>query len=137
MNFSLPRTPRSPSSAAAHYFDDTFVRQRRASLGGRRGTGLLRSRTRTRSIGNRSDLSEKTAGDADDEELVQENGAPSRTWTIYKEDGGPPTGGHNFEDPDDPINKYVQDQLSRIKSNESQEYAEELAAQANGTADEL
>jgi hypothetical protein len=31
----------------------------------------------------------------------------------------------------------VQDQLARIKSNESQEFAEELAAQTDGARDEL
>ena len=135
MNFRLPHTPKSPGAAAAHYFDDTFTRQRRASLGGRRPTGLARTKTRTRSIGNRSDWSDKANGDADEED-DQLNGPPSRTWTIYKDDGEP-TGVPAYEDPDDPINKYVQEQLSRIKSHESQEYAEELAAQADGAADEL
>ena len=93
----------------------------------------MRSRTRTRSIGNRSDWSEKTNVGGEEEDL-QANGAPSRTWSIYKEDGQP-QGIPTYDDPDDPINKYVQDQLSRIKSNESQEYAEELAAQTNGTAE--
>ncbi len=87
--------------------------------------------TRTRSIGARSDWSEKT-GDGDDEDF-QANGAPSRTWSIYKDDGQ--TGMPAHEDPDDPINKYVQEQLSRIKSNESLEYAEELAASTNGAVD--
>lgn len=92
--------------------------------------------TRTRSIGARSDWSEKTAdteGDAEDEEF-QANGAPSRTWSIYKEDAKSGIPAH--EDPDDPINKYVQEQLSRIKSHESLEYAEELTAQTDGTGDE-
>ena len=137
MNCRLPQTPRTPSSAAAHYFDDVFTRQRRASLGGRRPTGIKRSLTRTRSIGNRSDWSEKTNGDADaDEEEIEPNGTPARSWTIYKEDD-PHAGIPAHEDPDDPINKYVQDQLLRIKSNESQEFAEEIAAQTDGAADEL
>ena len=135
MNCRLPQTPRSPSAAAAHYFDDTFLRQRRASLGGRRPTGIARSMTSERSIGNRSDWSEKTDGD-EDESGFRQNGAPSRTWSIYKDDAplaGIPADGN----PDDPINKYVMEQLSRIKSNESQEFAEELAAQTDGAADEL
>lgn len=89
--------------------------------------------TRTRSIGARSDFSDKTGEGVEDEDF-EPNGAPSRTWSIYKEDAS--TGIPAHEDPDDPINRYVQDQLSRIKSNESQEYAEELAAQTNGTADD-
>ena len=89
--------------------------------------------TRTRSIGARSDWSDKagtTEGEGDDAEIQPLNES-SRTWSIYKED---PTGGiPTHEDPDDPINKYVQEQLSRIKSHESLEYAEELAAQTDGT----
>ena len=113
-------------------------------MGGRRPTGLARSLTRTRSIGNRSDVSEKTNGEGaeDDDDDFRSNGAPSRTWTIYKDDdkSSRPTsqaGPAQHEDPDDPINRYVQDQLARIKSNESQEYAEELAAGMDGAGDEL
>lgn len=135
MNCRLPQTPRSPAAAAEHYFDDTFSRQRRASLGGRRPTGIARSMTTTRSIGNRSDWSEKTDGD-DDESDIRSNGGPSRTWSIYK-DEAPLAGVPADGDPDDPINKYVMEQLSRIKSNESHEFAEELAAQTDGAADEL
>jgi hypothetical protein len=85
--------------------------------------------TRTRSIGQRSDWSEKT-GDVDEDEDFRPNGGPSRTWSIYKDD--PNTGIPAHEDPEDPINKYVQEQLSRIKSHESLEYAEELAASTDG-----
>ncbi|KAF2171948.1 hypothetical protein M409DRAFT_18179 [Zasmidium cellare ATCC 36951] len=134
-NCRLPQTPRTPSTAAEHYFDDTFSRQRRASLGPRRPTGFARSLTRTRSIGQRSDFSDKTnggAGDEDDDEPIA-NGKPSRTWSIYKEDD--PKAGIPHDDPDDPINRYVQDQLQRIKSNESQEMADELASQNDGAND--
>jgi hypothetical protein len=133
VNCRLPQTPRTPTSAAAHYFDDVFTRQRRASLGGRRASGIARSMTRTRSIGARSDLSDKTGvteGEGDDEEIQSLNES-SRTWSIYKDD--PKSGIPTHEDPDDPINKYVQEQLSRIKSQESLEFAEELAAQTDGT----
>lgn len=58
------------------------------------------------------------------------NGKPSRQWSIYKDDD--PNAGIPHDDPDDPINKYVQDQLQRIKSNESNEMAEELASQTDG-----
>lgn len=139
-NCRLPQTPRTPSSAAAHYFDDVFSRQRRASLGPRerRPTGLARSLTRTRSIGQRSDWSTATstngnAEDAEDEEGEDAgaNGKPAeRSWSIYKEEGNENAG--KGEDPDDPINRYVQDQLARIKSNESAEMAEELASQGDG-----
>ena len=110
----------------------------------RRPGGLARSMTRTRSIGARSDWSEKTNGDgdADGDDDTHSNGgqlnAPSRTWSIYKDDGDSNAGKPRPEDdPDDPINKYVQDQLARIQSNESREYAEELIAQNDGADDEL
>ncbi|KAK3092168.1 hypothetical protein LTR53_019717, partial [Teratosphaeriaceae sp. CCFEE 6253] len=66
VNCRLPQTPRSPTVGAAHYFDDTFHRQRRQSMSGgggangKRPGGLARSLTRQRSIGARSDWSEKT-----------------------------------------------------------------------------
>jgi hypothetical protein len=131
VNCRLPQTPRSPSVAAAHYFDDTFSRQRRASLGPRRPTSLARSLTRTRSIGARSDWGSTTGGEStrantDNGEDDDEDGDD--------EDGGKP---HPEDDPDDPINRYVQDQLARIKSHESAEMAEELAAQNDGANDEL
>ncbi|KAH9821407.1 glycoside hydrolase family 63 like protein [Teratosphaeria destructans] len=145
VNCRLPQTPRTPTAAASHYFDDTFLRQRRASLGRTntsRPNGLARSMSRTRSIGARSDWSEKTNGDADGDDDVQSNSTPSRQWTIYKEDGADPNVGKpgygkpGEEDPDDPINKYVQDQLQRIRSNEGQELADELAATHDGADDE-
>ena len=92
--------------------------------------------TRTRSIGARSDWSEKTGAEADgDGDDVQSNGTTGRTWTIYKEDDSKVGLPKPEDDPDDPINRYVADQLARIKSNESQEFAEELAAQNDGADD--
>lgn len=97
---------------------------------------MKRSMTRTRSIGARSDYSAKTNGDTevgeDEADEVFANGKPERTWSIYKEDGSQGRGPPPTEDPEDPINKYVQDQLARIKSNESAEMAEELASQNDG-----
>lgn len=150
MNCRLPQTPRSPAQAAAHYFDDVFSRQRRASLGGsRRPNSVARSMTRTRSIGARSDWAStngantpaapSTTGDNDDddgEEDPKAKGGPSRQWSIYNEDPSEKGKKPVEDDPDDPINKYVADQLQRLKTNESAEMAEEIAAQNDG-ADEL
>lgn len=148
MNCRLPQTPRSPSAAAAHYFDDVFSRQRRASMGGNRRTNsIARSMTRTRSIGARSDWAStgantpappSTAGDDDDdgEDDPKANGGPSRQWSIYNEDPADQGKKPAEEVPDDPINRYVADQLQRLKTNESAEMAEEIAAQNDG-ADEL
>lgn len=140
MNCRLPQTPRSPAAAASHYFDDVFTRQRRASLSGTRRNSVARSLTRTRSIGARSDWTNGGAasgapsnagdedGDGDDEGAP--DGQRSRQWSIYKEDPS-----EAKVDKDDPINKYVQEQLQRLKTNESAEYSEEIAASGDGAAD--
>lgn len=102
--------------------------------------------TRTRSIGQRSDWDSSrrastAAGEAEDDDVeIDPNGkpTPSRTWSIYKEDANGKNGvPRPHDDPDDPINKYVQEQLERIRSHESAEFAEELAAQTDGATDEL
>jgi len=150
MNCRLPQTPRSPTAAAAHYFDDVFSRQRRASMGGsRRPNSIARSMTRTRSIGARSDWAStgantpaapaSTADDDDDEEEEEDpkaKGGPSRQWSIYNEDPADKGKKPIEKDLDDPINRYVADQLARLKTQESAEMAEEIAAQNDG-ADEL
>ncbi|ORY80784.1 Six-hairpin glycosidase-like protein [Protomyces lactucae-debilis] len=58
MTCRLPMTPRTPSTAAAHYFDDTFGKMKAKPHHERRGTG--------RSIGNRSDID--TERDHEEEE---------------------------------------------------------------------
>ncbi|KAK0948397.1 hypothetical protein LTR29_000028 [Friedmanniomyces endolithicus] len=143
LNCRLPQTPRTPTAGASHYFDDTFVRQRRQSIGRTsRPGGPARSMTRTRSIGARSDWSEKTGatsngggeaeGDGDDETFSNGVPTPGRTWSIYKEDDSKVGLPRPEDDPNDPINRFVADQLDRIRSNESREFAEELAAQNDG-----
>ena len=142
MNCRLPQTPRTPAAAASHYFDDVFTRQRRKSLSGTRRNSLARSLTRTRSIGARSDWTnggDKTPGAAstnggDDEDGDDETGAgrqrPERQYSIYKED---PSERGPKESNDDHITKYVQEQLQRLKTNESNEFSEEIAATNDGT----
>ena len=142
MNCRLPQTPRTPASAASHYFDDVFTRQRRKSLSGTRRNSLARSLTRTRSIGARSDWTnggDKTPGAAstnggDDEDGDDEAAAsterPARQYSIYKED---PSEHGPKESNDDHITKYVQEQLQRLKTNESNEFSEEIAATNDGS----
>jgi hypothetical protein len=129
-NCRLPQTPRSPSSAAEHYFDDTFSRQRRASLGPRRPTGLARSLTRQRSIGQRSDWGNGSTAppsepgdEADDNIYKDANDELAEAANGARKAGK----GRDLEDPDDPINRYVREQLERLKAHESNEQAEELA----------
>jgi hypothetical protein len=108
---------------------------------GRKSPRIARSLTRTRSIGARSDWSGtngETEGDigGEDADEAFSDGKPERSWSIYQEDGTNKSGRpKNEEDPDDPINKYVQEQLSRIRSHESAEMAEELASQNDGARD--
>ena len=143
MNCRLPQTPRTPAAAASHYFDDVFTRQRRKSLSGTRRNSLARSLTRTRSIGARSDWTnggDKTPGAAstnggdDDDDGDDETSAgrqrPERQYSIYKED---PSERGLKESNDDHITKYVQEQLQRLKTNESNEFSEEIAATNDGT----
>lgn len=136
MNCRLPQTPRSPAAAASHYFDDVFTRQRRASLSGTRRNSIARSMTRTRSIGARSDWTNggaasgapSNAGGDDDDENA--DGARSRQWSIYKEDPA-----EAKVDKDDPINKYVLNRLQKLKTNETSEMDEEIAASGDGAAE--
>jgi len=148
MNCRLPQTPRSPAAAASHYFDDTFTRQRRQSMSGTRRNSLARSMTRTRSIGARSDWTNAGAttpgapstaggdeedGDEGDDEAPAASGDRSRQWGIYKEDASEAAG--KGETPDDHITKYVQEQLQRLKTNDSAEMSEEIAASGEAAAD--
>jgi hypothetical protein len=141
MNCRLPQTPRTPAAAASHYFDDVFTRQRRKSISGTRRNSLARSLTRTRSIGARSDWTnggDKTPaapsanGDDDDDgdDEAADNSSKVRQYSIYKED---PAENNKVKDNDDHITKYVQEQLQRLKSNESNEFSEEIAATGDGT----
>lgn len=139
MNCRLPQTPRTPAAAASHYFDDVFTRQRRKSLSGTRRNSLARSLTRTRSIGARSDWTnggDKTpgsrsigGGDDGDDEGPGTREPPSRQYSIYKDDDEAP----GKVDNDEHITKYVQEQLQRLKTNESNEFSEEISAGGDGT----
>jgi len=140
LNCRLPQTPRSPAAAASHYFDDTFTRQRRQSMSGTRRNSLARSMTRTRSIGAGSDWETAGAGTpgapstagGDDDDDDADNEAPA--GEIYKEDPTVSSAGMG-ESSDDHITKYVQEQLQRLKTNESAEFSEEIAASGDAAAD--
>ena len=107
-------------------------------MSGTRRNSLARSMTRTRSIGARSDWetagartpgAPSTAGgdddDADDETPAGE---------VYKEDPTVSSAGMG-ESSDDHITKYVQEQLQRLRTNESAEMSEEIAASGDAAAD--
>lgn len=67
-------------------------------------------------MGARSDWQSYPPSEAGDDDEDGEDGksAPSRTWTIYKEDGGKPNGNKDKETADEHVHKYVQDQLKRL-----------------------
>ena len=104
INCRLPQTPRTPSTAAAHYFDDTFSRS--ATMKPTNGTKPHRVRrsSTARSIGNLSShntgingydddaMSYTTSGPAEDDEEVRAANAH--------------------------VANYVANQLERVRSNE-------------------
>ena len=126
INCRLPQTPRTPTAAASHYFDDVFTRQRRGSQS-KKPSGLRRSST-SRSIGARSDYwkSAPPSDDGDhethdDDDDTKSNG---RAWTIYKEDGNT---NKEKESADEHVHKYVQDQLKRLMTpNGPEQYEDEI-----------
>jgi hypothetical protein len=65
MTCRLPQTPRTPTGAAEHYFDDVF----RTNVRAHKAPGLRRSST-SRSIGFRSDYAGTTDDDDDDEAVT-------------------------------------------------------------------
>ncbi|KAF2839510.1 glycoside hydrolase family 63 protein-like protein [Patellaria atrata CBS 101060] len=110
VNCRLPQTPRTPSTAASHYFDDIF--HRRKTFGAKPHGGLRRSST-NRSIGFRTDWEEPTNGDhADGED-------PRRTPMIRINSVGylDAEGLKEKEEADEKIAHYVSDQLERMSAN--------------------
>ncbi|KAL8855757.1 MAG: hypothetical protein Q9198_010815, partial [Flavoplaca austrocitrina] len=59
LNYRLPQTPRTPTAAAAHYFDDVFSRSSKAVVEEPR----LRRSSTSRSIGNRNSFYGSIGGD--------------------------------------------------------------------------
>lgn len=98
LNCRLPQTPRTPTTAAAHYFDDVFSHPGRPPKGGRRPSRLLRRSSTSRSIGNRSDFTASIngAGDEENEDATSTNGADDHMQ-------------ENFT-------TYIADQLNRVRS---------------------
>lgn len=116
INCRLPQTPRTPSTAAAHYFDDIFSRSAKASGGKPR----FRRSSTNRSIGNRSSFNTSVNGDADERESLANSAAP---------DGDDP----EKQEANQHIANYVIDQLERVRSNESAAvYEDEFEAQLDG-----
>ena len=111
----LPQTPRTPSTAAAHYFDDVFSRPTRPSNG--KPPRFRRSST-NRSIGNRSSIASLN-GDHED--------SRTRANSVAVVDD------EEKAEADKHVANYVSDQLERIRSDESVAvYEDEFEAQLDG-----
>lgn len=110
VNCRLPQTPRSPSVAASHYFDDIFSRSGRPRKDGHRPT--VRRSSTSRSIGARSDFAPSVNGDAEEPD----------TPTAEEDEM---TREH--------VSNYVESQLDRVRRNASMgTYEDEFETQADG-----
>lgn len=101
LNCRLPQTPRTPTTAAAHYFDEVFGRSGKPAIGSRPSPFLRRS-SASRSIGNRSDFEASINGGGDDdkdEDTLSTNGAA--------------------QDPqmEEDFTNYIAGQLNRVRNN--------------------
>ncbi|KAH0365420.1 Six-hairpin glycosidase, partial [Aureobasidium melanogenum] len=128
VNCRLPQTPRTPTAAASHYFDDVFTRQRRNSQ--TKKPGNLRRSSTSRSIGARSDYwrSAPPSDDGDHDAEAEEGDdtkSNGRAWTIYKDDGNAEARNKERESADDHVHRYVQDQLKRLMTPDGPEQYED------------
>ncbi|KAL2872752.1 uncharacterized protein BJX67DRAFT_17348 [Aspergillus lucknowensis] len=123
VNCRLPQTPRFPSAAASHYFDDIFTRfahghSRRGSSHGSSNGPFIRRSSTSRSIGNRSDFESAL-------------NTPAPETPVADDDAG--KDGHGERGFDDPVSKYVESQLQRVRSQVSMGvYEDEFETQVDG-----
>ena len=104
VNCRLPQTPRTPSAAAAHYFDDMFSKP-----GKRGGPRLLRRSSTTRNIGN----GQLTDNDDDEEEDLRDVRRQDSVGVLDDEALA------RKKEFDDRVADYVANQLRRIQTNDS------------------
>lgn len=115
INCRLPQTPRTPGTGASHYFDDVFGRHVSNGAVTPRPNPLRRSST-SRSIARRSDFDE----DEDEHELSRKNSVGDYD----------PERDQERKEADAHVAKYVSDQLSKVRSNESLDFSnDEFEAQ--------
>ena len=112
VNCRLPQTPRTPATAAAHYFDDVFSRPSKA-MGDK---PRVRRSSTNRSIGNRSDFNISTNDDED---------ARSANGSVYTNGEGE----RRRSEANQHVANYVTDQLERIRSHEPVFDTDEFEAQ--------
>ncbi|KAI9681404.1 MAG: hypothetical protein M1817_002687 [Caeruleum heppii] len=102
INCRLPQTPRTPSTAAAHYFDDIFARATKPSDAAKHH---LRRSSTSRSIDARSDFDPSINGD--DALSVANSAATPRAEDPAQREA------------DSHVASYVSNQLEKIRSNDS------------------
>jgi len=125
VNLRLPHTPRSfPQAAAAHYFDDIFSKKGKTKT----SAPTLRRSSTTRSIGNRSSVAS-----------INGDGAESAEEAIPDETASNGVGGGDHENTrnqlehDEHVQRYVADQLERVRSGGSASSVhDEFEAQLDG-----
>ncbi|KAF1989058.1 hypothetical protein K402DRAFT_327289 [Aulographum hederae CBS 113979] len=134
VNCRLPQTPRTPSTAAAHYFDDTFGKSKRAE----KPLNLRRSSTAGRSMTNFGAMSAATEDD-EDEDAVHEGQDGDTFKSRVKRVNS--IGYLNDEElamkkeTDQKVAHYVSDQLQRMKQNadlNTNGMQDEIEAQLDG-----
>jgi hypothetical protein len=123
MTCRLPQTPRTPTGAAAHYFDDVFT-----TTGKPKKPHHLRRSSTSRSIGFRSDWGESTNGD--DDETV--SSPANRRGSV----------GHLDQDAieqknamQERLNHYVSGQLERVKTGLADVETDEFETTMDGASD--
>lgn len=135
INCRLPQTPRTPSTAAAHYFDDIFSRSVKPPLH-RRGSSSashpyrhhIRRSSASRSIGARSDFA-TINGDNDNDNDEEEH--------VLTENGYGIGLGPEQIAADEHVSHYVASQIERVRSRGVLVggYEDEFEAQVDGERD--
>ena len=138
INCRLPQTPRTPSTAAAHYFDDILSRgmTRRGTYAGTPGPGgpktpRIRRSSTSRSLGNKSGApsvngdrrpSDSYFGSVAASSAVSESDPFGEEQDLERE--------REKNEADIHVDKYVAEQLERIKTDDSSAvYEDEFEAQ--------
>lgn len=123
MTCRLPQTPRTPTGAADHYFDDIFA----TAIKPRKPHHLRRSST-SRSIGNRSDWETSTNGDDDDvlSPAKRKNSVGAQDAEAMEQKA----------QTEALFNHYVSGQLQRIKTGIQDYEPDEFETTNDGAADE-
>ncbi|KAF2005198.1 hypothetical protein P154DRAFT_616441 [Amniculicola lignicola CBS 123094] len=122
MTCRLPQTPRTPGSAAAHYFDDIFTTKGRPKK-----PQYHRRSSTARSIGHRSDWETSTNGDDELQSPIQR----SNSIGYLSEDAI-----KRKTEVDRHTANYVTDQLERLRSHQSDSFdADEFETSLDGVAE--